>query len=81
MVRSGRAHDLVAQGTTTLTLEDVGAAVHNLTVDALGLQVVATPGSQQPGVDRGACSRAHMSSTARSPGHRAAGMVGSLIVE
>lgn len=69
-----------SQGTTTITLTDVGAAVHNLTVDALGLQVVAVPGSSgevsivapQPGTYEFYCSVS---------GHRAAGMFGTLVVE
>ena len=69
-----------AQGTTTITLEDVGVTVHNLTVDALGLQIVATPGSSsqasvvapQPGTYEFYCSVS---------GHRAAGMSGTLVVD
>ncbi len=69
-----------SQGTTTITLTDVGAAVHNLTVDALDLQVVAVPGSSsqasivapQPGTYEFYCSVS---------GHRAAGMFGTLTVE
>ena len=69
-----------SQGTTTITLTDVGVAVHNLTVDELDLQVVAAPGrssqvsivAPQPGTYQFYCSVS---------GHRAAGMVGTLIVE
>jgi plastocyanin len=69
-----------SQGTTTITLTDVGVAVHNLTVDELDLQVVAAPGRSSqvlivapaPGTYQFYCSVS---------GHRAAGMVGTLIVE
>ena len=68
-----------SEGTTTITLEDVGYAVHNLTVDELGLLVVASPGHSgqvvvadpEPGVYQFYCSVS---------GHREAGMVGTLVV-
>ena len=71
---------IASQGTTTITLIDVGAAVHNLSVDELGLQVVAAPGRSsqvsivdpKPGTYEFYCSVS---------GHRAAGMIGTLIVE
>ncbi len=71
---------ITSQGTTTITLIDVGAAVHNLSVDELGLQVVAAPGQSsqvsivdpKPGTYEFYCSVS---------GHRAAGMIGTLIVE
>jgi plastocyanin len=71
---------ITSQGTTTITLIDVGAAVHNLSVDELGLLVVAAPGQSsqvsivdpKPGTYEFYCSVS---------GHRAAGMIGTLIVE
>ena len=71
---------ITSQGTTTITLIDVGAAVHNLSVDELSVLVVAAPGRSsqvsivdpKPGTYEFYCSVS---------GHRAAGMFGTLIVE
>ena len=72
--------ELSASGTTTLTLVDSGFITHNLTVDELDLLIVASPrasGSVEiidppPGTYEFYCSL---------PGHREAGMYGTLIVE
>ncbi|MFO7533637.1 MAG: cupredoxin domain-containing protein [Candidatus Limnocylindrales bacterium] len=69
-----------SQGQTTITLVDVGYAVHNLAVDELDLLVVATPGRSaqvtiadpEPGTYVFYCSVS---------GHREAGMAGTLTVE
>lgn len=72
--------ELSASGTTWLTLVDSGFITHNLTVDELDLLIVASPrasGSVEiidppPGRYEFYCSL---------PGHREAGMYGTLIVE
>lgn len=69
-----------AQGEITLTLVDGGVITHNLTVDELGLLLVAAPGRRAsvtlvdppPGTYPFYCSIS---------GHREAGMVGTLVVE
>jgi plastocyanin len=69
-----------AAGPTTLVLTNTGISVHNLTIDELGIQVVASRGRSgeatiedpPPGTYEFYCSIS---------GHRQAGMVGTLIVE
>jgi plastocyanin len=69
-----------AAGTTTIVLRNGGLITHNLTVDALGLSIVAARGGSSqaaftdlpPGTYPLYCSVS---------GHREAGMVGTLIVE
>ncbi len=71
--------ELAADGTTTLTLVDTGFITHNLTVDELGLLIVAPRGGSgtveivdpPPGTYEFYCSIS---------GHREAGMSGTLIV-
>lgn len=66
-------------GPTTIELDDTGIVPHNLTVDALGIQIVAAAGRSTsatfqdlaPGTYEFYCSIS---------GHRQAGMVGTLIV-
>lgn len=66
-------------GPTTIELNDTGIVPHNLTVDALGIQIVAAAGRSTsatfqdlaPGTYEFYCSIS---------GHRQAGMVGTLIV-
>jgi plastocyanin len=70
---------IAAAGTTTLRLIDTGISVHNLTVDELGVQLVASRGryaettivDPPPGTYRFYCSIS---------GHAEAGMVGRLLV-
>ncbi len=69
-----------ASGTTRIVVKDAGRIVHNLTIDALGIQVVAPPGGSaevtlvdpQPGTYPFYCSVS---------GHKEAGMVGTITVE
>jgi plastocyanin len=68
-----------ATGSTRLVLENTGGVVHNLTVDALSIEIVASRGRSNeavvtdpaPGTYEFYCSVS---------GHRQAGMVGKLIV-
>jgi uncharacterized cupredoxin-like copper-binding protein len=68
-----------SKGTTSITLTNKGFAAHNLTVDALDLQVVTPRGmtgtvtlvDPEPGTYEFYCSIS---------GHREAGMVGTLVV-
>jgi uncharacterized cupredoxin-like copper-binding protein len=71
--------DIPAAGTTRIVLHNQGFVVHNLTVDALGIQAVAPRGGvaevtltdPPPGSNEFYCSVS---------GHREAGMVGTLVV-
>jgi uncharacterized cupredoxin-like copper-binding protein len=71
--------DIPAVGTTRIVLRNQGFVVHNLTVDALGIQAVAPRGGvaevtltdPPPGRYEFYCSVS---------GHREAGMVGTLVV-
>jgi uncharacterized cupredoxin-like copper-binding protein len=71
--------DISAVGTTRIVLRNEGFVVHNLTVDALGIQAVAPRGGvaevtltdPPPGTYEFYCSVS---------GHREAGMVGTLVV-
>ncbi len=66
-------------GTTDLTLVNEGAAEHDVTVDELGLEVYAAPGeTTTESVDLEAGSYTFYCSI---PGHREAGMEGTLTVE
>ena len=70
---------LPATGSTRLVLDNTGGLVHNLTVDALSIQIVASRGGSNeavvtdpaPGTYEFYCSVS---------GHKLAGMVGKLIV-
>lgn len=72
--------ELPAAGRSRIVLQNVGYVPHNLTVDALGIQVVAARGSSSettimdpaPGTYEFYCSIS---------GHKEAGMVGTLVVE
>lgn len=69
-----------SSGATRIVIEDVGHIVHNLTVDALDIQVVVPPGGSgevmivdpSPGTYPFYCSIS---------GHKEAGMVGTITVE
>jgi uncharacterized cupredoxin-like copper-binding protein len=77
---SPTAVTIPASGATRIVVKDAGGIVHNLTIDALGIQVVVPPGDSgevtivdpQPGTYLFYCSIS---------GHREAGMVGTLTVE
>lgn len=69
-----------ADGATTVVLEGRGAVLHNLTVDALSLQVYAAPGTSGEAtlVDPPAGTYHYYCSVY---GHARAGMVGTLTIE
>jgi nitrite reductase (NO-forming) len=71
--------EVPASGSTRIVFANTGRVVHNLTVDALGIQIIASRGGTNeavvtdpvPGTYEFYCSVS---------GHRQAGMVGTLIV-
>ena len=71
--------EIPASGTTEIIVHNAGRVVHNFTIDALGVQVVVSPGgtgeativAPAPGVYQFYCSVS---------GHKEAGMVGTLTV-
>jgi uncharacterized cupredoxin-like copper-binding protein len=77
---SPAAMTIPASGATRIVVKDAGQIVHNLTIDALGVQIVVPPGGSSevtlvdpaPGVYQFYCSVS---------GHREAGMVGTITVE
>jgi len=69
-----------AVGPITLELLDTGLIPHNLTVDALGIQVVAAAGRSATATLEGLTPGTYEFYCSIS-GHRQAGMVGTLIVQ
>jgi plastocyanin len=77
---SPAAVTIPASGATRIVVKDAGRIVHNFTIDALGVQVVMSPGGSgevtlvdlTPGTYQFYCSVS---------GHKEAGMVGTITVE
>ena len=77
---SPAAVTIPASGAARIVVKDAGRIVHNLTIDALGVQVVVPPGGSsevtlvdlEPGTYQFYCSIS---------GHKEAGMVGTITVE
>jgi uncharacterized cupredoxin-like copper-binding protein len=72
--------ELPAAGTSRIVLHNAGFLAHNLTVDALGIQVVAARGltSEAPITDPAPGTYEFYCSVS---GHKQAGMVGTLVVQ